>query len=74
LPASNLAICIHERAIAKPIEPDKEHSMPVAYLDVPLGIPVDAKAPLLQEIFAALDEAYRIPDTRIFIRECCPRT
>jgi phenylpyruvate tautomerase PptA (4-oxalocrotonate tautomerase family) len=61
-----------EWAIAEPIKPDKEHSMPVAYLDVPLGIPAYAKQPLVQEIFAALDEAYRIPDTRIFIREWLP--
>jgi phenylpyruvate tautomerase PptA (4-oxalocrotonate tautomerase family) len=46
--------------------------MPVAYLDVPPGIPADAKKPLVQEIFTALDEAYRIPDTRIFIREWPP--
>jgi phenylpyruvate tautomerase PptA (4-oxalocrotonate tautomerase family) len=46
--------------------------MPIAYLDVPPGIPADAKKPLVGEIFTALDEAYRIPDTRIFIREWPP--
>jgi phenylpyruvate tautomerase PptA (4-oxalocrotonate tautomerase family) len=46
--------------------------MPVAYLDIPPDIPADAKQPLVQEIFTALDEAYRIPDTRIFVREWSP--
>jgi phenylpyruvate tautomerase PptA (4-oxalocrotonate tautomerase family) len=46
--------------------------MPVAYLDVPPGLPADAKKPLVQEIFTALDEAYRVPDTRIFVREWPP--
>jgi phenylpyruvate tautomerase PptA (4-oxalocrotonate tautomerase family) len=48
------------------------HTMPVAYLDVPPGLPADAKKPLVQEIFTALDEAYRVPDTRIFVREWPP--
>jgi phenylpyruvate tautomerase PptA (4-oxalocrotonate tautomerase family) len=43
--------------------------MPIAYLDVPPGLPVDLKRTLVKEIFTALDEAYRVPDTRIFIRE-----
>lgn len=46
--------------------------MPVAYLDVPPGLPADAKKPLVQEIFTALDEAYRVPDTRIFVHEWPP--
>jgi hypothetical protein len=46
--------------------------MPVAYLDVPPGIPADAKRTLVREIFTALDAAYRVPDTRIFIREWPP--
>lgn len=46
--------------------------MPIAYLDVPAGIPADAKGTLVEEIFTALDEAYRVPDTRIFIREWPP--
>ena len=43
--------------------------VPIAYADVPPGIRVDAKRKLVKEIFVALDEAYRVPDTRIFIRE-----
>ncbi len=46
--------------------------MPIAYLDVPPGIEVDAKKTMFGEIYAALDEAYRVPDTRIFIREWPP--
>ena len=43
--------------------------MPIAYIDVPPGIRVDAKKKLVKEFFVALDEAYRVPDTRIFLRE-----
>ena len=43
--------------------------MPISYVDVPHGIRIDAKKKLVNEIYAALDEAYRIPDTRIFLRE-----
>src|SRR6266540_3040099 len=46
--------------------------MPIAYLDVPPGIPADVKKTLVGEIFTALDEAYRVPDTRIFLREWPP--
>jgi len=43
--------------------------MPISYIDVPQGIRIEAKKRLVQEVYAALDEAYRIPDTRIFLRE-----
>jgi phenylpyruvate tautomerase PptA (4-oxalocrotonate tautomerase family) len=43
--------------------------MPIAYLDVPPRIGEDAKKRLVEEIYAALDKAYRVPDTRIFLRE-----
>jgi phenylpyruvate tautomerase PptA (4-oxalocrotonate tautomerase family) len=43
--------------------------MPIAFLEVPPGIRTDAKQKLVKEVYSALDEAYRIPDTRIFIRE-----
>jgi hypothetical protein len=43
--------------------------MPLSFLEVPPGIRRDEKKKLVEEIFAALDEAYRIPDTRIFLRE-----
>jgi phenylpyruvate tautomerase PptA (4-oxalocrotonate tautomerase family) len=43
--------------------------MPISFLEVPPGIRMDAKRKLVREIQEALDEAYRIPDTRIFIHE-----
>jgi len=43
--------------------------MPIAFLEAPPGIRTDAKKRLVKEIFTALDEAYRVPDTRIFLRE-----
>jgi len=43
--------------------------MPISYIDVPQGIRIDAKKKLVKEVYTALDEAYRIPDTRIFLRE-----
>lgn len=46
--------------------------MPVSYLDVPPGGARDVKQELVREVYAALDDAYRVPDTRIFIREWSP--
>lgn len=43
--------------------------MPISFLEVPPGLRVEAKQKLVKEIYTALDEAYRVPDTRIFIRE-----
>lgn len=43
--------------------------MPISYLDVPTGVGDDAKRTLVKEVYEALDEAYRVPDTRIFLRE-----
>jgi phenylpyruvate tautomerase PptA (4-oxalocrotonate tautomerase family) len=43
--------------------------MPISYIDVPEGIRSDAKRKLVKAVYTALDEAYRIPDTRIFLRE-----
>ncbi len=43
--------------------------MPIAYIDVPPGIRVEAKKKLVKEVYSALDQAYRVPDTRIFLRE-----
>lgn len=36
---------------------------------MPQGIRLDAKKKLVKEVYTALDEAYRVPDTRIFLRE-----
>ena len=43
--------------------------MPISYLDVPPRIRVEANETLVKDIHLALDEAYHVPDTRIFIRE-----
>jgi phenylpyruvate tautomerase PptA (4-oxalocrotonate tautomerase family) len=43
--------------------------MPIVFIEAPPGIGVDAKKNLVKEVCAALYEAYRIPDTRIFLRE-----
>jgi hypothetical protein len=43
--------------------------MPISFLEVPPGISIDSKRTLVKEVFTALDDAYRVPDTRIFLRE-----
>jgi len=44
--------------------------MPIAYLDVPEGIEIEAKKELVKAIFEVLREAYPFPlDHRIFVRE-----
>src|SRR5262245_10147556 len=43
--------------------------MPVAYLDLPSGLSVDVKKKLVKEVAEFIHEAYRIPDTRVFLRE-----
>jgi len=44
--------------------------MPIAYLDVPLGIQTEEKKKMLKSIYDALNEAYPFPpDHRIFLRE-----
>jgi phenylpyruvate tautomerase PptA (4-oxalocrotonate tautomerase family) len=42
--------------------------MPVAYIDVPFGIRIEAKRMLVKAVFEVHD-AYPIPDTRILLRE-----
>jgi phenylpyruvate tautomerase PptA (4-oxalocrotonate tautomerase family) len=46
--------------------------MPVAYLDLPSGVPTDAKQTLLREVATFLHDAYLIPDNRVLIREWPP--
>ncbi|MEV4566089.1 hypothetical protein AB0K12_20195 [Nonomuraea sp. NPDC049419] len=43
--------------------------MPVFTIDAPEGASPDAKRKMLKEITEALDGAYRIPDTRGWVRE-----
>src|SRR5215470_6165445 len=44
--------------------------MPVAYLDLPSGLRADTRKKLVKEVAKFIHQAYIIPDTRIFFREC----
>ena len=46
--------------------------MPVVFIEAPPGIRGEAKKNMLEKITAAIDEAYRIGDTLIFLREYPP--
>jgi len=43
--------------------------MPVAYLDVPSRLTVDIKKQLVKDVAEFIHQAYKIPDTRVFLRE-----
>jgi phenylpyruvate tautomerase PptA (4-oxalocrotonate tautomerase family) len=43
--------------------------MPICFIEAPPGIRSDAKKKLMESITAAIDEAYHIGDTLIFLRE-----
>jgi phenylpyruvate tautomerase PptA (4-oxalocrotonate tautomerase family) len=43
--------------------------MPVVFIEAPPGIRPQAKSTLIKKITAAIDEAYDIGDTLIFLRE-----
>jgi phenylpyruvate tautomerase PptA (4-oxalocrotonate tautomerase family) len=43
--------------------------MPVVFIEAPPGIGTEAKKALMQKITTAIDEAYHIGDTLIFLRE-----
>ena len=43
--------------------------MPVIFIEAPPGIRPEAKKKLMEEITTAVDEAYHIGDTLIFLRE-----
>jgi phenylpyruvate tautomerase PptA (4-oxalocrotonate tautomerase family) len=43
--------------------------MPQFLIEAPVGVRDDAKRRMMEEITAAIDEAYRIPDIRIWLRE-----
>ena len=43
--------------------------MPVAYIDIPLGLSIDQKRRLVEEVSHSVHAAYPIPDTRVFLRE-----
>lgn len=43
--------------------------MPIAYIDLRAGLPVPTKQLLVGNVAAAIDAAYHIADTRVFLRE-----
>ena len=43
--------------------------MPVIFIEAPPGIRPEAKEKLMEKITSAVDEAYHIGDTLIFLRE-----
>lgn len=43
--------------------------MPQFLIEAPTGIEPDAKRAMMADITAAIDDAYRIPDVRIWLRE-----
>jgi phenylpyruvate tautomerase PptA (4-oxalocrotonate tautomerase family) len=43
--------------------------MPICFIEVPPGIRVEAKKRMIEKITNAVDEAYHIGDTLIFLRE-----
>jgi phenylpyruvate tautomerase PptA (4-oxalocrotonate tautomerase family) len=43
--------------------------MPQFFVEAPIGIRDDAKQKMMKDLTAAIDEAYHIPDVRIWLRE-----
>lgn len=43
--------------------------MPQFFIEAPTGLRPDAKQTMMREVTAAIDEAYQIPDVRIWLRE-----
>lgn len=46
--------------------------MPVVFIEAPPGIRTDAKKKLVEKVTSAVDEAYHIGDTLVFLREYAP--
>ena len=46
--------------------------MPVVFIEAPPGIRPDAKKSMMQRITAAIDDAYHIGDTLVFLKEYPP--
>jgi len=46
--------------------------VPVCRIEAPPGIGTVAKKKLVEKITAAIDEAYHIGDTFVFLQECSP--
>jgi len=47
----------------------EETVMPIVYIDAPPGLPQEKKNTLMKSVTDAVEEAYRIGDTLVFIRE-----
>ena len=43
--------------------------MPICFIEAPPGLRINAKKKLMEKITVAIDEAYHIGDTLIFLRE-----
>jgi hypothetical protein len=43
--------------------------MPICFIEAPPGIRTEAKKRMMDKITSAIDEAYRMGDTLIFLRE-----
>lgn len=46
--------------------------MPVVFIEAPPGLQTDAKKKMVERITTAVDDAYHIGDTLIFLREYAP--
>jgi hypothetical protein len=46
--------------------------VPVCRVEAPLGIGTVARKKMVEKITAAIDEAYHIGDTLVFLHECSP--
>jgi phenylpyruvate tautomerase PptA (4-oxalocrotonate tautomerase family) len=46
--------------------------MPICFIEAPPGIRAEAKKRMMEKITTAIDEAYHIGDTLIFLREYPP--
>ena len=55
------------RATSKSV--NGELPMPVIFIEAPPGIGADAKQTMMRKITEAVDEAYHIGDTLVFLRE-----
>ena len=47
--------------------------MPQFFIEAPTGVQPEAKQRMMREITVAIDEAYRIPDVRVWLREYDPQ-
>jgi phenylpyruvate tautomerase PptA (4-oxalocrotonate tautomerase family) len=47
----------------------RRNVMPIVYIDAPPGLPQEKKNTLMKSVTDAVEEAYHIGDTLVFIRE-----